>query len=1560
MQTSAQKKRIKIFVSSTFNDMHAERDIIMHRVQPEVTRILDAKNICVQFIDLRWGVNTQDVEENERENVVLRECISEIQSSRPFFIGLLGRRYGWIPPSDRWEQVLTNMTDEESEYIRSQSSTPKSVTELEILFGALMNHNYLRRSLFCFRSDKVYELMDETARSRYIDSNEEAYNKTIELKQKIRNCYYNTGYESNLYEYSCLWDGNRLSSLDGFANFLIDSIVKEVVLYECSSEVESHKNEYEKAFQENVRMVEKFTSIFCGRELLLKKLNSRCCLTESKPLIIASHAGFGKTALLSRLWQILSEDPSFIPLIHFTSGDLCNRRPETMLKKWLSEAGLNCSQRFGLSQDVSFEELSFYFGRQAEKLPLDKKLVLLVDGLDEMDKPEEWIDFSWLPKGVIFIATADQSWFPLSIEQMNYEKQILPGISPDESRMVVEQNLTLAGKSLPLAVMMSMLELNLHNYRCSSSPLWCKMMVRRLTQFNDNDYTEIRKRPESDEALKIQNYLLTIVNTADAHPEPLFISLLDHAGSFFESKFAITLIKITGASEYGLRERDLQEICGKEWDSLYFSSFIHWLGDLMDVNDQSGIVRFAYQGFRYIARLPHEQMTPYFARALNYFGSMHDQEPYDFVANREIPFLAIRTGRSDLAGYLWLQNDNDLPEQTVSALICLLNTEQENTLNWCKNALKTSPDTTLALINEVAEKLNRIGDHDLSFALLKFALSCLDEFGTLEQTDEYTLNQTRLLTAEHLINHDPENAGVMLQFLLKTCMEKERNETRYLPLMVKAGYLYAGINMQKGIHEDAKWLADFCVQNQERWIVHEHHFDAKSALNLHRYYLRLLNICEKHYPEQYDPIKRHFNLNFSGNPWLFAKYEQIEEQLHEAGLLLLCGQDFPGNLLLAQSLKTTDELKHNATENILFYSAWVRAELCRCQLTDDHPFHPEMWLEVIKYLEEFITTESVDAAIRSLLFLHKGDPETYSPDYVLEQLKTFNPDLLSESNNTSGHATLFQLYSLYKVEMDNYLPKLTAEESVSIAEELLLMRRDNRGAEYFLGRYESVRPEHTDATNPIEIRYHLLRSLAGIMNSDFGYLFDYQKQLSACLNNVTTAESMLAVNDVFRVRQYIVQCSTNTPLNNVEFAYALIQNALKLVNAHKNNFAYNLRLQLCFYNYCSVVEINMMPLLRSGKRDEAHRLIEQMELQLRMMERMPFENRLSLAAHCLACSVFMEYYEEAGLVQEALYYGKKNEFALYELLQISPDDWETRRRYAAAIDEAGRLFYTYFDDHKEAARCSEMALPIFRQLYDENPVEIIKEDLLVAILHAMQPLYLSGNYRKALNLVEELPFMQLRDGASAERKHNIASIFDSMADNYEALKEYDKQEEYLGKASLVISQLCKEQPQNELFLRDFVQNGIRMCLFLWDKRNKRKQALSLMEEIEKTILIALQLQPDSIKTNHLYLEYLIRHVQMLFIQGDFELATKKTNEFIQRSVSEVEAKIPNSMPILWHGLHRWFDVTLQMEMLPIAQELLAMELKLKKEFVEKKLIREEDADWDSILQRVSQMDQMGK
>ncbi|NQT88931.1 DUF4062 domain-containing protein, partial [bacterium] len=115
----------KVFISSTFRDMHSERDILIKKVFPELRERLERHRIHLVDIDLRWGVTEEQAESDQ----VLDLCLQQIDECRPFFVGILGERYGWVP-TERVDPTL-------KKYGWVQEATGKSVTELEIAYGVL-------------------------------------------------------------------------------------------------------------------------------------------------------------------------------------------------------------------------------------------------------------------------------------------------------------------------------------------------------------------------------------------------------------------------------------------------------------------------------------------------------------------------------------------------------------------------------------------------------------------------------------------------------------------------------------------------------------------------------------------------------------------------------------------------------------------------------------------------------------------------------------------------------------------------------------------------------------------------------------------------------------------------------------------------------------------------------------------------------------------------------------------------------------------------------------------------------------------------------------------------------------------------------------------------------------------------------------------------------------------------------------------------------------------------------------------------------------------------------
>ena len=105
--------------------MHAERDHLVKVVFPALRERLEKHRVHLIDIDLRWGVTREQAENDQ----VLDLCLQQIDECRPFFLGILGERYGWVPtryPADALKK-----------YGWIQHHTGKSVTELEILHGVL-------------------------------------------------------------------------------------------------------------------------------------------------------------------------------------------------------------------------------------------------------------------------------------------------------------------------------------------------------------------------------------------------------------------------------------------------------------------------------------------------------------------------------------------------------------------------------------------------------------------------------------------------------------------------------------------------------------------------------------------------------------------------------------------------------------------------------------------------------------------------------------------------------------------------------------------------------------------------------------------------------------------------------------------------------------------------------------------------------------------------------------------------------------------------------------------------------------------------------------------------------------------------------------------------------------------------------------------------------------------------------------------------------------------------------------------------------------------------------
>ena len=101
----------RVFISSTFSDMIAERDALQENTFRRLQDYCKRRGARFQAIDLRWGVSEEAALDQETMDL----CLGELRrcqrvTPRPNFLVLLGQRYGWCPlppriPSSEYEQI---------------------------------------------------------------------------------------------------------------------------------------------------------------------------------------------------------------------------------------------------------------------------------------------------------------------------------------------------------------------------------------------------------------------------------------------------------------------------------------------------------------------------------------------------------------------------------------------------------------------------------------------------------------------------------------------------------------------------------------------------------------------------------------------------------------------------------------------------------------------------------------------------------------------------------------------------------------------------------------------------------------------------------------------------------------------------------------------------------------------------------------------------------------------------------------------------------------------------------------------------------------------------------------------------------------------------------------------------------------------------------------------------------------------------------------------------------------------------------------------------------------
>jgi len=519
MQTHS--RTVRIFLSSTFRDFAEERDLLVRKVFPELRRKCRQRQVELIDVDLRWGIT----EEEAQQGKVLPICLSEIDRSRPFFMGFIGERYGWVPERDQYDLSLLM----EQPWLESHRGG-KSVTELEILHGVLNNPAMSGRAFFYFRDSK----WSRAQGGFYLSEGTEEKAKLDDLKDRIRKSdlpvveNYRSPVELAERIKDDLW---KLIDSSFPQSDVPDALARERIQHEAYSATRRR--------------------LYLGGNRYFKILDKAMEQETFRPVLVCGQSGAGKSALLSNWVSTWSrQHPDAVVLVHHLGCGPDAANPVRMLTRLMEEIARRTGDVFqaGMDSDKVFERLpeslaqaSAWAHRKA------REFLIVLDGLDKVTGPTHlrWLP-NHLPLGVkLVVSCLDGDTLEVVRTRLDWNEFTVKPFTKTEVKQLIEGYLGRYRKSLTVKQTRAILI-----HPLSTNPLFLLTTLEELRVFGVHERLEARL-----------SVLLSSPPGRSSHTEPTVEDAFEHVLARIEEdlgrKAVQSALQAIWASRAGLYQDEL-------------------------------------------------------------------------------------------------------------------------------------------------------------------------------------------------------------------------------------------------------------------------------------------------------------------------------------------------------------------------------------------------------------------------------------------------------------------------------------------------------------------------------------------------------------------------------------------------------------------------------------------------------------------------------------------------------------------------------------------------------------------------------------------------------------------------------------------------------------------------------------------------------------------------------------------------------------------------------------------------------------------------------------------
>lgn len=515
-----QWRNVRVFISSTFRDMHAERNHLVREVFPALKKLCREKRIELTDVDLRWGVSESDAQDGK----ALDLCLNEIDTCRPFFLGLLGQRYGWVPDGQN-----RSITADEIHHGVLHNDLPRQVVDLRgIIEGRLEGRrlsneqiNCMRacypwdgekrkyvlrsglsatdagiiqgvfryyaayqreRSFFFFRQERLSRELAGNRQEDFFESDPDRKNQLDALKQEIMG----QGLWWSNYDHIEPQDDDDLEAFGRKVKDVLWEHIQEQAAQQPPEERDwlDEEREFHYVFMEDrIRRPR-----FVGRDDDLKRLHDFREEPSSSPIMLVSgEPGCGKSALLARFAEQIQDkaDSSWLVIYHFVGASPDSTNLRRSLRRWFGEI----NRHLGLDEEIpeDVRDLVNLFPSKLDQAAQAGSVLIILDAANQMEQADGAQEMGWLPANLmenirLVVSTLEGTAKHALLARQPRTLEV-QGLSPHDVKELVDQYLDDISKQFP-----NPRDMNVFLDKLSAgSPLYIIVALEELRLFGDFD-----------------------------------------------------------------------------------------------------------------------------------------------------------------------------------------------------------------------------------------------------------------------------------------------------------------------------------------------------------------------------------------------------------------------------------------------------------------------------------------------------------------------------------------------------------------------------------------------------------------------------------------------------------------------------------------------------------------------------------------------------------------------------------------------------------------------------------------------------------------------------------------------------------------------------------------------------------------------------------------------------------------------------------------------------------------------------------------------------------------